>query len=121
MKENARIDMIQLGLRIRQARAEKNMSQMELAEVCGLSVPYVSDIERGKKCFSVDILLRVAQALQISTDWLLQLDIPQTQYEYSAEAASLLSDCSPEEQAILLKLLQSNKETLRRVLKKDQT
>ena len=120
MKENARIDMVELGLRLRHARMEKGLSQMELAEVCGLSVPYVSDIERGKKCFSVDILLRVAQALQISTDWLLQLDIPQTQYEYSAEAASLLSDCSPEEQAMLLKLLQSNKETLRRVLKKEQ-
>lgn len=119
MKENARINMTELGMRIRQTRIEKNMSQMELAEVCGLSVPYVSDIERGKKCFSVDIFLRIAQALHISTDWLLQLDIPQTRYEYSAEAAALLSDCSPDERAVLLKLLQSNKETLRRVLKKD--
>lgn len=95
------------------------MSQMELAEMCGLSVPYVSGIERGKKCFSVDILLRIARALQISTDWLLQLDILQTQYEFSAEAAFLLPDCSPDERAMLFKLLQSNKETLRRILKKD--
>lgn len=120
MKENTRINMTELGLRIRQVRMEKNMSQVELAEVCGLSVPYVSDIERGKKCFSVDILLRVAQALQVSTDWLLQLDIPQTQYAYSAEAAELLSDCTPEEMVMLLKFMQSTKDTLRRVMKKDQ-
>ena len=87
MKDNSRIDMCELGSRIRQARLERNMSQIDLAEACGISVPYVSDIERGKKCFSVDILLRLAQALQVSTDWLLRLDIPQTQYTYSSEAA----------------------------------
>lgn len=30
----------------------------------------------------------------------MQLDILQTQYEYSAEAASLLSDCLPDERVI---------------------
>jgi transcriptional regulator with XRE-family HTH domain len=120
MKENTRINMAELGLRIRQARIEKNMSQVDLAEVCGLSIPYVSDIERGKKCFSVDILLRIAQALQISADWLLQLDLPQSQYAYSAEAAELLSDCTPEETMMLLKIMQTTKDTLRRVMKKDK-
>ena len=50
MKENCRIDIAELGRRIRQSRIAQNMSQMELAEICGISVPYVSDIERGKKC-----------------------------------------------------------------------
>ena len=45
MRENSRIDTVELGSRIRQARAERNMSQMDLAEACGISVPYVSDIE----------------------------------------------------------------------------
>jgi len=112
MKESIRIDTVALGARIRQARLDHNMSQMDLAEACGISVPYVSDIERGRKCFSIDILLRVAQALQISTDWLLRLDIPQTQYAYSAEAADLLADCTPEEAVLLLNLLQSIKSVI---------
>lgn len=114
MRENSRIDMPELGARIRQARTDKNMSQLELAEVCGISVPYVSDVERGKKCFSVDILLRIAQALQVSADWLLRLDIPQTDYAYHAEAAELLSDCSQEEAALLLDLMSSAKQVIRK-------
>lgn len=114
MRENSRIDTVELGSRIRQARTEQNMSQLELAETCGISVPYVSDIERGKKCFSVDILLRIAQALQVSTDWLLRLDIPQTDYTYHAEAAELLTDCSQEEAALLLDLMNSAKQVIRK-------
>lgn len=112
MRENSRIDTVELGSRIRQARTNRNMSQIELAEACGISVPYVSDIERGKKCFSVDILLRIALALQISTDWLLRLDIPQTEYSYSTEAAELLADCSKEDALLLLDLLKSTKDLI---------
>ena len=114
MRENSRIDMPELGARIRRARTALNMSQLELAEVCGISVPYVSDVERGKKCFSVDILLRIAQALQVSADWLLRLDIPQTDYAYHAEAAELLADCSQEEAALLLDLMSSMKQIIRK-------
>jgi len=114
MRENSRVNMKELGVRIREARSRCNMSQMDLADACGISVPYVSDIERGKKCFSVDILLRIAQALQVSADWLLRLDFPHTDYAYHAEAASLLSDCSKEEAALLLDLMSSTKQVIRK-------
>lgn len=112
MNEHAKINLVELGGRIRQIRTEHGMTQMELADICNLSLPYVSDIERGKKCFSVDILLRVAQALEVSTDWLLRLDIPQTQYAYSAEAAELLADCSQSEATLLLDLMRSAKDVI---------
>ena len=114
MRENSRIDTVELGSRIRQARTDRNMSQIELAEACGISVPYVSDIERGKKCFSVDILLRIALALQVSADWLLRLDIPQTEYSYHAEAEKILSDCSQEEASLLLEIMSSTKQIFRK-------
>ena len=120
MRENSRIDMPELGARIRQARTARNMSQLELADACGISVPYVSDVERGKKCFSVDILLRIAQALQVSADWLLRLDIPQTDYAYHAEAAELLADCSQEEAALLLDLMSSMKQIIRKRSEKSE-
>lgn len=117
MRENYVIDMAELGSRIRQARIDRNMSQMDLAEACKISVPYVSDIERGKKCFSVDILLRIAQVLMVSTDWLLQLDIPQTQYTFSAEIATIMADCTQQESAMLLESVRSLKEIIRRTIK----
>lgn len=109
---NNKINLVELGSRIRQIRTERGMTQMDLADTCNLSLPYVSDIERGKKCFSVDILLRVAQALEVSTDWLLRLDIPQTQYAYSAEAAELMADCSRDEATLLLDLMRSAKKII---------
>lgn len=114
MRDNSRIDMKELGARIRESRSRCGMSQMELAEACGISIPYVSDIERGKKCFSVDILLRIAIALQVSTDWLLRLDMPQTDYSYNAEATTLLMDCSQEEALLLLDLMSSTKQIIRK-------
>lgn len=114
MKENYQIDLAELGARVKQARIDRNMSQVELAEACNLCVPYVSDIERGKKCFSVDKLVRIAQVLQVSSDWLLRLDTPQTEYTYNADAADILVDCSPDESIILLEVMQATKQSLRK-------
>lgn len=114
MKENLKINLVDLGLRIRQARTERNISQKALSQKTGISVPYISDIERGKKCVSVDKMLVIAQALQVSADWLLRLDLPQTEYAHSAEAATILADCSQEEAVLLLEILQSTKKILRK-------
>lgn len=118
MRDNARLIMADLGSKIRRVRMAQNMSQVELAQRCDLSVPYISDIERGKKCISVDIFLRIAKTLQVSTDWLLDLDIPTAKYEYNSEATELLSDCTPEEMAILLRFMYDTKKTMRSVMKK---
>ena len=114
MKENYQIDLAGLGARVKQARMNRNMSQVDLAEAANLCVPYVSDIERGKKCFSVDKLVRLAQVLQVSTDWLLRLDIPQTEYTYNSEAADILVDCTAEESVILLEVMQATKQAIRK-------
>ena len=117
MKENYQIDLVELGARVKQSRIDRNMSHVELAEAANLCVPYVSDIERGKKCFSVDKLVRIAQVLQVSTDWLLRLDIPQTEYTYNSEAADILIDCTEEESVILLEVMQATKQSLRKARK----
>ena len=114
MKENYQIDLAGLGARVKQARMDRNMSQVDLAEAANLCVPYVSDIERGKKCFSVDKLVCLAQVLQVSTDWLLRLDIPQTEYTYNSEAADILVDCTAEESVILLEVMQATKQAIRK-------
>ncbi len=40
---------ILFGLKVRQFRMEKGLSQGELSKVCGLSVSYLNEIEKGKK------------------------------------------------------------------------
>ncbi len=113
MKEQPKMDILELGKRIRTARRKKGMSQAELADKVGISVPYVSDVENGKKTIGVDIFMRIAEALQVSTDWLLRVDIPQNRHVNHSDAAELLEDCTSEEALMLLKIMASVKDVLR--------
>ena len=65
-----------IGDRIRAKRKEHKLSQRELAEMVHVSPSHLSDIENGKKTIGVDILMRITEALQVSSDWLLRTNIP---------------------------------------------
>jgi len=54
-----------LGNRIRQLRHEKNISQEELADKCGLHRTYIGGIERGERNPSLDNLGKISKALEI--------------------------------------------------------
>lgn len=54
-----------IGKRIRQQRAHLGLSQMGLAERCGMHFTFVSSIERGERNISVVTLLRLAQGLGV--------------------------------------------------------
>jgi transcriptional regulator with XRE-family HTH domain len=59
-----------LGSFIRAQRHSAQMSLRNLAHLAGVSNPYLSQIERGLRKPSADILQRVASALQISSETL---------------------------------------------------
>lgn len=60
-----------IGENIRRIRTEQNMTQSALAEKTGVSVQMINQIEWGTKGLSVPTLVRIAQALQCSTDEIL--------------------------------------------------
>ena len=64
--------MWKLGRRIQANRERLGMKQEELAELAELSVNYISAIERGVKCPSLDAFVRIANALEVSSDELLR-------------------------------------------------
>lgn len=55
-----------LGRVLRRARVEHGMSLRRLAELSRVSVPYLSEIERGRKEASSEILAAVARVLDLS-------------------------------------------------------
>jgi transcriptional regulator with XRE-family HTH domain len=55
-----------LGLRIRQLRRERNISQEELAHRCALHRTYLSDLERGSRNISFLALSALAWGLGLS-------------------------------------------------------
>ena len=104
----------EIGERIRQVRKEKGISQAELAEMVHISTPYLSDIEHGKKNYSVSILIALIESLQVSADWLLRADVPSTSGIQSIELASIFSDCTLAEKESLLHLLKETKSILKK-------
>ncbi len=51
---------------IREKRKEKGLSQGKLAELVQVSQPFIAEIESGRKKPSLDVLMRICEALEIS-------------------------------------------------------
>jgi transcriptional regulator with XRE-family HTH domain len=62
--------LVDLGAFIRSQRELTRMSVRKLADVAGVSNPYLSQIERGIRRPSADILQQLAEALRISVETL---------------------------------------------------
>ncbi|MST34481.1 helix-turn-helix domain-containing protein, partial [Acidimicrobiaceae bacterium USS-CC1] len=60
--------MAELGAFIREQRAMARMSLRRLSELAGISNPYLSQIERGLRRPSAEILQQIARGLRISAE-----------------------------------------------------
>ena len=53
-----------IGLLIKAKRTQKNLTQQELSEICGVGRRFISEIETGKKeRYDLSLALRVLQRL----------------------------------------------------------
>jgi transcriptional regulator with XRE-family HTH domain len=101
-----------IGARIRQARLERKLSQANLADMLSISVPYVSDIERGQTNCSVTIFAAIAEALNVSADWLLNINTASSKAHRRNDLSTLLDDCTAEETEIIIKTIKALKASL---------
>ena len=66
------MDQVAIGARIKAARERVHLTQEQLAEIIDISPTHMSVIERGVKTPKLDTFVRIANALGVSTDALLQ-------------------------------------------------
>lgn len=66
MKENV------FSKRLRELRRQLNLSQAELGKIVGLHVTHIGRYERGTSSPSADALKKVAEALGVTTDYLIE-------------------------------------------------
>ncbi len=65
--------LLLFGMRVRELRAEKAISQEELAALTELDRTYISGIERGKRNLSLKNILKIASALNVTASQLLDI------------------------------------------------
>ncbi|MGD1841359.1 MAG: helix-turn-helix domain-containing protein [Thermonemataceae bacterium] len=71
-KENIKLTF---GLKVKQLRLDQRLSLSELAHKSGISISYLNEIEKGKKYPQTEKIMRLAEALQVSYDWLVSLKL----------------------------------------------
>jgi transcriptional regulator with XRE-family HTH domain len=57
---------MKLGAKIRKLRTSRHYSQEQLAGLAGINAKYLSEVERGKRNLSVELLVALANVLEIS-------------------------------------------------------
>ena len=103
-----------IGRRIAEIRHEVGLTQEQLAEKADLSVVHLSNVERGKKRPGLPVLIRIAEALEVATDWLLRANVPGTYAVANERIETLLRDCTNDEMQDLLQILEDVKRAIRR-------
>ena len=64
------MDYVLLGKQIRKQRLALGLTQEQLAEAIGVSTSYVGHIERGTRKASIDTLVEISNAMNVSADFL---------------------------------------------------
>lgn len=60
-----------IGGRIAKIRKEQELTQEKLAELSNISVQFLSDIENNKKSMTVTTLRKIADTLNVTTDYII--------------------------------------------------
>ena len=72
------MDYVKLGKRIREERLRLHLTQARLAEDIDISDTYMGAIERGERSLTLDTLVRLANRLGVTIDYMLADSVPNT-------------------------------------------
>ena len=95
------LDYKAIGKQIKEMRKRRKLSQAELAEVIEKSTSYISYIEAGQKCMSLDTFVEIANAFAVSTDLLLVEQLLAMPAAASQEITAILGQCNEYERLVL--------------------
>ena len=95
------------GKFIAHKRREKNLTQEQLAEIVDISPTHMSVIERGVKTPKLDTFVRIANALGVSADALLQDVVVPVTDNIVAELSVRIGHLPQKEQARILNVIRA--------------
>ena len=72
MKQEYTSELVRLGLKIKEVREQKSMTQQTLSSLCDIDVRTIQRIEKGKQNVSIIMLLNICKALEIDPDQIIK-------------------------------------------------
>ncbi len=110
---NMSIQYESIGKRIKKFRMERNLSQEKLAEIIAVYPHHISQIENGRRIPSVETLILIANALNVTVDDLLADTLTRLESSTETEIVKIVTGCNEGEQNMLIKILQFMKALLK--------
>lgn len=97
------MDTKAVGERIQIAREERCITQQDLANIVGCTPQHISAIERGAKTPTLETFTRIAAALRVPADVLLQDVLPEWWVTWEQEIDRVLAPLLPHVRSYLKK------------------
>ena len=107
------IDSVSIGNQIKKYRNRKGISQEELGAAVFVTGKHLSYVETGTKAPSLELLILIANALEVSADDLLVDNLMHTSSPVGQELHAILQDCDNDEKEMLIRLVKFMKELFR--------
>lgn len=101
------LDYSVIGSRLKKARLAKNLTQEELCEQIDISIAFLSRVERGNSHINLKRLTQICGILEVSEGYILNGASNEQDNYLNKEFAELLSQCTPEKQKMIYKVVKA--------------
>lgn len=101
------MDKLALGKKLREARQKKGYTQHALAEIAEIGNVYLGEIERGLKMPSLNIFVKLIEALDISADYILRDELTSGKEYIYDEITQKLQNLTPKQRKTAADILEA--------------
>lgn len=99
------MEKVALGKKLREARTNRGYTQQALAEKADIGVMYLGEIERGIKMPSMNIFIKLIEALDISADYVLRDELSSGREYIYDEITKKLQNLTPRQRKTAVDIL----------------
>lgn len=96
-----------LGQKIRQVRTAKGYTQQALAQKADIGCVYLSEVERGIKMPSLNVFIKLVEALDVSADYILRDEVTTGSTFIYNELAEQLNALTPRQRKTAADILKA--------------
>jgi len=101
------IDYKELGKRIRAERRKQDLTQEKLAEMANISDSFMGHIERGGRTLSIETLAKLANALNLSIEYIICGEFNYQPDMLPAEILDALNQMSSNQRKVFLNMMKT--------------
>lgn len=107
------LDYRAIGVRVKEKRLRMGWTQEALAAAVGISVPHMSNVERGKTKVSLQTLVDIANALEATLDELVCDNLTKSKIIFEEKIAYELSRCNERDVKVVYDMVKALTKSLR--------